>query len=144
MPISEDLLAENSAQLKRLESVAKARPPNVDLGDGWTGAVALAHLAFWDQRAILLLKRWKERGVVPDNPDDDVLNSALLRMWQTLPLEVAFRLALEAARAVDDAVKSLDERTVLAILERGDDWLLRRGRHRREHLDQIERAVSVP
>lgn len=142
MPVSADVLADNSAQLKRLEYLAEVTPANADLWDGWTVAVALAHLAFWDQRAILLLRRWKERGEEPDNPDDDVLNSALLHVWQTLSLEVATRLALEAARAVDNAVKSLDERTVLAIVAHGDDWLLKRGRHRREHLDQIERAVS--
>jgi hypothetical protein len=46
--------------------------------EGWTVAVALAHLAFWDTRRIILLKKWKIEGVSPSPSDDDVLNDTLL------------------------------------------------------------------
>lgn len=32
-------------------------------GDGWTVAAILAHLAFWDNRALELIRRWKNVGV---------------------------------------------------------------------------------
>jgi hypothetical protein len=106
-------------------------------------AVALAHLAFWDRRAALLLDYWRKHGTEPDDhPDDDILNDALLDEWRLLSVRQAGELAIAAARAVNAAVEALDSKTANLIVAAGDDWLLHRGRHRREHLDHIERAIT--
>jgi hypothetical protein len=115
------------------------------LGGGWTVAVALAHLAFWDRRALLLLDRWEGGGRPPPEESqwsgDDVINDALLAEWQALSPPEAARLAIEAARAVDRGVESLDASTVEEIVAHGESWLVRRALHRCEHLDQIDRAI---
>lgn len=139
MPVDPAITADNDAQRKRLEALTvRTDGLNKDLGGGWTVGVALAHLAFWDRRASILLRRWQEHGAPPDDPDDDVINESLLVEWRILPAQEAAELAVQAARAVDAAVNSLDDKTIAAILDRGDRWLLHRGNHRREHLDQIE------
>ena len=109
-------------------------------------ATALAHLAFWDRRATLLLDLWA-RGQTPpaDGPawyGSDLLNQALLAEWLVLPPREAARLALEAAESVDRKVETFDAAVADAIIERGESWLLRRSAHRGEHLDQIERGLT--
>ena len=65
-----------------------------NLDNGWTVAAALAHLAFWDCRAALLLRRWEQKGTLPDDPDMDLLNEALLEEWQVPCLYVGRRILL--------------------------------------------------
>ena len=57
----------NKAELEHLRKVVDrltdeqiARPAG---GDGWTVGALLGHIAFWDQRAIVLMERWKAGGV---------------------------------------------------------------------------------
>jgi hypothetical protein len=33
--------------------------------EGWTIAVALAHIAFWDRHRLGLIRKWKQEGVEP-------------------------------------------------------------------------------
>ena len=144
MPIDLTILADNAAQLRRVEALtANLSDGQRDLGGGWTVAVALAHLAFWDRRAALLIQRWEQHDTLPDEVEDDLLNTALLVEWQALSPQQAANLALSAARAVNAAVEALSPRTTDAIKARGDDWLLQRSNHRREHLDQIELALRA-
>jgi hypothetical protein len=140
---------ENPAQRSRIEPIA-ARLADEDLaqplGEGWTPAVVLAHLAFWNRRAALLLDRW-QRGQIPppDEPDwygADVLNDALLPEWQALPPRESVRLVLEAAQTIDREVETLDASVVDEVIAKDEEWLLARWRHRREHLDYIERALA--
>jgi hypothetical protein len=130
-----------AALLARLNDAELARP----LGGGWTVAMALAHLAFWDRRGRILLEHW-ERGEVPPfaEPDwyDNVANEALEPEWKVLPARDCVRLALEAAEGIDHTVERLAPGVAQAIEARGEGWRLRRGNHRREHVDQIERTLT--
>lgn len=138
------ILADNDAQLRRLEALV-TRLGNSDrgLGDGWTVGIALAHLAFWDRRAVSLLNRWRQNGTPPDNhPDAVMLNDTLLDEWRMLGIRQSADLAVSAARAVNSEVEEVDAETAEAITSAGDEWLLHRARHRREHLDQIERVMA--
>ncbi|MGH2558661.1 MAG: DinB family protein, partial [Thermomicrobiales bacterium] len=56
-----------------------------DIGDGWTVAAALAHVAFWDRRAVVLLERWERDGVSPSPADVDAINDAMLPQWRAIP-----------------------------------------------------------
>ena len=38
-----------------------ARP----MPDGWTVAGVLLHMAFWDQRIVVLLDKWQKDGAIP-------------------------------------------------------------------------------
>lgn len=109
----------------------------------WTVAAKLAHLAYWDRFVLLLLERWTraEDYVADQLPHwyDDCLNDALLVESLALEPAVAARLALEAAEAIDARLRSLEpERADRLLTDRDAEWLLRRHRHRAEHLDEIE------
>jgi hypothetical protein len=60
-------VAENTKERERLISLVGRLTDEelgLPLGDDWTIAVALAHLSFWDQRSLFLMRKWKNSGVV--------------------------------------------------------------------------------
>ena len=61
MPVSASLDAGNRAQTTRMRKLVAgldAFALAVRLPNGWTVAVALAHIAFWDRQRLCLLRRW--------------------------------------------------------------------------------------
>src|ERR1044072_8441615 len=84
-----DLLVENELardSLARLVVKPSDDAPARGLGDGWTVAVALAHLMFWDERAALLLERYADGTPQHHIPDwyEDLLNETLEPQWRAL------------------------------------------------------------
>ena len=53
--------------------------------EGWTIAVVLAHLAFYDERRRVLLRKWKKKGVKPSPHDEYVINNTLLPFLSLIP-----------------------------------------------------------
>ena len=134
---------ENAKQTARLEELlSRDIDLSADAGGGWTVAVVLAHMAFWDRRATGLLKLWDEEGRLPDAVNDDLLNEVLLPEWLAMDPRAAGALALDAAKKVDEAVQALPSDKAEAIEMMGNGFMLTRGDHRREHIDQIEQALG--
>ena len=74
MPVDRSYVAENDAQRERLRALVR-RLSDQDLAGamdaGWTVAGVLAHVAFWDQRILVLLNAWHGPGLaVPPPPED--------------------------------------------------------------------------
>jgi hypothetical protein len=112
------------------------------LGTDWTIAVALAHLAFWDQRALTLIRKWKTSGVEPAPYDIEVTNDSLLPQWRAIPPRTAAQLALTSARAIDQELAEAPPELIAAIDSLGEKYRLYRSEHRKMHLDQIEELLS--
>ena len=115
-----------------------------NLGDGWTVAVALAHLAFWDERAALLLERYADGTPQHQIPDwyEDLLNQTLEPQWRALSPRAAAEGAVAAAEHVTSALRSLEDDLCAQLEATEDGYLLRRFNHRQEHIDQIEAALG--
>lgn len=118
---------------------------NVEVMPGWTVSTALCHLAFWDQRALFLLRKWKTggfeaSGLTPLNVDS--LNHAATTISRAVPGPAAARLTLASAAAVDSQVEEIGDGLVSQILSAGYERFLRRSLHRREHLQKIEKALA--
>ena len=111
-----------------------------DLGGGWTVAVALSHLAFWDRRVAYVLERWMRDGVPHVELDDDVVNNALEALHQSVEPRAAARLAVEAAKAADAAIARVPDAIAQRLIAEDHAYLLRRSGHRGEHIEQIETA----
>jgi hypothetical protein len=131
---------------ERLESVVSRLSDDDlrrELSDGWTVAAALAHLAFWDRRALVLLDRWTQRGETPrPSPIDvDVANDAVHYLIRLIPPRTAADEAVAAAAAIDRALEELDDETLEAV-RAIDSPKLDRSEHRIEHLNQIEHLLS--
>src|SRR3989442_2623295 len=65
MAADRSYVAQNNAQRERLRAlVARLKDEDLrrPLPAGWTVAGVLAHLAFWDQRILVLIERWERSG----------------------------------------------------------------------------------
>jgi hypothetical protein len=116
----------------------------LQVGDGWTIAAMLAHLAFWDYRVLVLIGRWKKVGVGPSPIDIDGVNDAMKPLCLAIPPREAARLAVNAAEAVDAELANLPEdlKPGINVLVQEGKFRLNRSIHRNEHLDQIERILA--
>ena len=137
-------VTENTHERQRLQTLV-ARVSDEDLTrplpNGWTVAITLAHLAFWDRQRLALLRRWEREGVTPAPTDADTINAGVRVLAAALPPRTAAQLALDAAEAVDQALEQLSAEMVTQIEGGGQASLLRRAVHRRGHLDRIEQAL---
>jgi hypothetical protein len=143
-------VTENNEQRARLRALVErlsdgdlARP----LDAGWTVGAVLAHLAFWDQRALILIERWEKEGARTPPPsisekDVDWINDSAKALCLALPPRAAARLAVATAEAVDRRVEALSSELVAANTAAGSPLNLLRAEHRREHLDEIEHAFG--
>ena len=135
------------ARLEELVSTLGDRELSRPLEAGWTVAGVLAHLAFWDYRIVALLDVWGAdgRGTPPppqSEADVDWINDAGKPLCLGLPPRVAARLAVEAAAAADQRVAALSDAALAANQAAGSPISVLRAAHRREHLDEIERALA--
>lgn len=108
---------------------------------GWTAAALLAHLAFWDYRVLVLLRRWQTNGVDESPVDPNMINDALLPLCLALPPKTAVELCLHAAAEVDAALETITPELVAAIEASPNHFRFNRALHRRDHLGEIGRLL---
>lgn len=130
---------ENASSLTRLKQLVARLDDaqlRMEMADGWTVAAYLAHLAFWDRRASILLTRFASEPVAPSPYDPHLINDALLPQWRLIPPRQAAEDALVAAEEADQLAASVadDLLSHLASVPVG----ARRATHRTLHLDEIE------
>ena len=145
MPVPAALAERNRAQTERLRTLVARLDADmlaVRLPNGWTVAVALAHVAFWDRQRLCLMRRWAAGDWCDGGYDGDLFNEALMPFLEAVPPDRAAALALRAAEEVDALLLAAPDDLVRAALARPDRPNLDRGSHREGHLDQIERALA--
>ena len=113
---------------------------------GWTIAALLAHLAFWDQRMIVILRRWKENGFDPSPIDAAAVNDALKVICHALEPRAAAGLALSAAKQIDAELETLTPDLFKQIEEHAEatstQFRMNRSLHREGHLNDIEALLN--
>jgi hypothetical protein len=109
---------------------------------GWTAAAILAHLAFWDMRAITLIRKWQQDGVGESPVDTDVINEATRGLCLAIPPRAAAALAQEKAAELDGLIAALSPEWVDRIVTVGKTVHLKRFEHRKNHLEEIEKALG--
>jgi hypothetical protein len=140
-------VAENNAERARLQAIV-ARLIDADMaraisGD-WTIGVGLMHLAFWDGLSLSKFEEWERTGEVQIPPMRDMvdgINQAMLPWWRTIAPAQIRHAVVAAAEAVDRKAETLPAPIIEAI-QAVRPRSLTRAIHRRQHLDQIERALA--
>lgn len=144
-------LARNVATRDRLVQIAgRMRPEDLDrpLGEGWTIATAFVHLAYWDRRALGVIRRYlagAELGVgaPPALADSSaVASEAIAYLARYVDPAGVRQLVTESASAVDQALNGAPPARLLPLIDGPHAWLVRRYGHRDEHLEQIEQALA--
>lgn len=140
---------QNAQSRRRLETLVRGLSDE-DLARstdyGWTVAALLAHLAFWDQRMIVILRRWLEEGFDPSPIDAAAVNDSLRVICQALEPRTAVELCLSYAEAVDaefdaltaDLTKQLEEHAAATETQ----FRMNRSLHRDAHLSDIEALLN--
>jgi hypothetical protein len=143
--VTKDHNARNRAARERLDAViARVGERDTVVDGGWTAGALLAHLAFWDRLATARLERHLREGEPPVSAPDavtDLTNAAGMRQWQDTPPRVAGAQAHEAAVEIDRLIETLPADKLDGLKALGRSYLIDRSNHRKEHLDQIERAL---
>ena len=140
---------QNAQSRRRLETLVRSLSDE-DLARstdyGWTVAALLAHLAFWDQRVLVILRRWKEEGFDSSPIDPAAVNDSLRVICQALEPRTAIELCLSSAQAVDAELDTLTPETVKQMEEHAaateTQFRMNRSLHRNGHLDDIEALLK--
>jgi len=106
----------------------------------------LAHLAFWDQRFLVLLERWEQSPSAVRPPRTRRTSAGFNDAGKPLLLALAPRRAAELAVAiaeeVDGKAASAGRRHAGRGTRGGQPLNLVRAEHRREHLGEIEQVLA--
>jgi len=140
---------ENDESRRRLETLVRGLSDQ-DLAHsthyGWTIAALLAHLAFWDQRMIAILRRWKEDGFDPSPIDSAAVNDALRVICHALEPRAAIDLCLSSANALDAELAALTPDFVKQIEGHAEaastQFRMNRSLHRNDHIKDIEALLN--
>jgi hypothetical protein len=140
---------QNDESRRRLERLIH-RLSDADLARstdyGWTVAALLAHLAFWDQRMIMILKRWKEVGRDASPIDAAAVNDSLRVICHALEPRAAIELCLSSAQAADAELAKLTAEEVKQLEEHAaatdTQFRMNRSLHRDGHLNDIEALLK--
>lgn len=106
--------------------------------EGWTIAVALAHVAFWDRHRLSLVRKWKQEGVKSSSFDENIINDALIPFFLEIKPRKASEMSITTAEELDRELVNLSPELISAIEALGDRHALNRSIHRKMHLDDID------
>ena len=140
-----DVNARNRTSRERLVAVvAQLGDRDIKIEGGWTAAGLLGHLAFWDGIALARLEKHVREGAPLELQTEtiaDHINAAAMPQWLDTPTAVAGRRAIAAATAIEASVAGLSAEVHGRVKALGKAFIVDRSAHRKEHLDQIERAL---
>jgi hypothetical protein len=110
------------------------------VGEHWTVAIALAHLAWWDRRVMYVLDMTERDGKL-FIPDIDIfVNDLSLPLWAAIPPRAAANIAIETAQTLDQRLEDYSPVLLEKIYNYNKRWVVR-SMHRGEHLDEVDAAL---
>jgi hypothetical protein len=144
MPLDRAYIERNRASTQRIRALA-ARLTDEEMqhpvGEHWTVAIALAHLAFWDRRVMYVLDMSERDGQVFIPEIDIFVNDLSLPLWAAIPPREAARLAIETAETLDQRLAAYPPALLEQIYAYNGRWV-ERALHRGEHLDEVDATLK--
>ena len=143
-------IAKNKEWREKLQKfVSKVTDKELNLviyKEGWTIAVMLGHLAFWDERRIELLKLWQRNDFTAsgiEGTNMHIINNALVPLFLSASPRKLAELAVDTAQRVDKIIEELTDDVVKKIKALKEPTALDRGHHRQMLLDEIEAFLKT-
>ncbi len=109
---------------------------------GWSVGALLAHMAWWDQRVLVLLRRWRENGLDDSPVDSNAVNEALKPLCHVLDPRVALRLCLSSAEETDAELSAISTQLFTQIEAMPTHFRMNRSLHRNDHIKDILSLVG--
>ena len=144
MAMDRSFIEQNRAsteRIRKLESKLSDKELQHPVGEHWTIAITLAHLAFWDRRVMFILDKTEQDGKLSAPEIDVVVNDISLLHWAAIPPREATRLAVEAAQTLDKRLEEYPQELLEQLYNHNKRWVIRT-LHRDEHLNEVDEALK--
>jgi len=143
MPLDPSYKDLNRASRERIRTFARLTDEEMQtrVGEHWTVAVVLAHLAWWDRRVMYVLDMTEKEKKLFIPEIDIFVNDLSLPLWLAVPPREAARICIESAEAVDQRIEEYDEELREEIFNYNKRWIIR-ALHRNEHLKEVDAALK--
>jgi hypothetical protein len=145
MTIDHDYVALNRASTEHIRSLAGRLSDDqllTRVGEHWTVAIVLAHLAWWDRRVLYVLDMTEKDGKLFIPEIDIFVNDLSLPLWAAVPPHEARRIALETFETLDARLETYHRALLEDIYAYNPRWVVR-AMHRGEHWGQAEAALRA-
>ena len=140
-PSYKELNRASTERIKKLAASLTDEQMQTRVGEHWTVAIALAHLAWWDRRVMYVLDMTaKDHDVFIPNIDISV-NDISLPLWAALPPREAAHIAIETSEDLDQRLEAYPQDLLEKIYDTNKRWVVR-ALHRNEHLDEVDAALK--
>ena len=144
MTLDRSFVERNRASSDRIRTLAASLSDSEmqhPVGEHWTVAIALAHLAFWDRRVMYVLDMTERDGKVFIPEIDIFVNDLSLPLWAAIPPREAARIAIETSEELDRCLEAFSPALLEEIQAYNKRWV-DRSLHRGEHLDEVDAALK--
>jgi hypothetical protein len=145
MAVDRSFVEQNRASRQRIRTLADRLSDEQlqhRVGDHWTVAITLAHLAFWDRRVMYVLDKTEADGKLFIPEIDIFVNDLSLPLWAAIPPRQAATIAIETAVEVDRRLEAFPPHLLEELLTYNKRWVVR-ALHRNEHLNDVDLALSA-
>ena len=144
MTLDQSYVEQNRASTERIR-VLVARLSDDEMqtkvGEHWTVAIALAHLAWWDRRVMYVLDMTARDGELFVPEIDIFVNDLSLPLWAVIPPRDAARICIETSEVLDKQLEEYSPELLEKIFNHNKRWVIR-ALHRNEHLDEVDAALK--
>ena len=140
-PSYNDLNRASTERIKKLAASLTDEEMQTRVGEHWTVAIALAHLAWWDRRVMYVLDRSAQDGKLFIPEIDIFVNDLSLPLWAAIPPREAARIAIETSADLDVRLETYSPNLLEEIYNYNKRWVVR-ALHRNEHLDEVDAALK--
>jgi hypothetical protein len=144
MAVDRTFIQRNQASTRRIRETAERlsdEEMQTPVGEHWTVAIVLAHLAFWERRVMYVLDQTEKQGKLFIPEIDIFVNDLSLPLWAAIPPRAAARIASEAAETVDERLATFPPALLEEIYAYNKRWV-ERSLHRGAHLDEADAALK--
>jgi hypothetical protein len=131
----------STERIKKLASSLTDEEMQTRVGEHWTVAIALAHLAFWDRRVMYVLDMTAKNGKLFVPEIDIAVNDLSLPFWAAIPAREAARIAVETSEELDRRLEEYPQDLLEEIYNYNQRWVIR-ALHRNGHLDEVDAALK--
>ena len=144
MTLDQSYIEQNRASTERIRALAGRLSDDemrTKVGEHWTVAIALAHLAWWDRRVMYVLDMTERDGKLFVPEIDIFVNDLSLPLWAVIPPRDAARICIESSEALDNRLEEYSLELLEEIFNYNKRWVIR-ALHRNEHLDEVDAALN--
>jgi hypothetical protein len=140
-PAYKDLNRVSTERIKKLAASLTDEQLQTRVGEHWTVAIALAHLAWWDRRVMYVLDMTAKNGKLFIPEIDIFVNDLSLPLWAAIPPREAARIAINTSQDLDQRLEVYPQNFLEEIHNYNKRWVIR-ALHRNEHLDEVDAALK--